>query len=69
MVYDPRPPKFRNEDNEAVSQLYESLAQLGTPCGFIELLEPVVAEHVVFNMTTHMPTLETHLNQHPHNTQ
>lgn len=42
MVYDPRPPKFRNEDNEAVSQLYESLAQLGTPCGFIELLGPVV---------------------------
>ena len=42
MVYDPRPPKFRNEDNEAVSQLYKSLAQLGTPCGFIELLGPVV---------------------------
>ena len=42
MVYDPRPPKFRNEDNEAVSQLYETLAQLGTPCGFLDLLRPVV---------------------------
>ncbi len=40
--YDPRPLKYRHTDKAAVTELHKQLAEVGTACGILDLLGPVV---------------------------